>query len=87
MPRWARQRDLNELEIFNALLDAHRNPVRGTDIDIFADHVDGFGVLIEVKSRLGRMRPIQEALQRIFKDRYHVVRTREQALEACGVKP
>jgi hypothetical protein len=85
MPRWAMNRDLNDLTIFNALMDAHCNPIRGRDADIFCRHRDGYGVLIEVKGKYGTLRPIQEKLQELFQDRYKVVRNVTEALQACGI--
>lgn len=82
--RWAKKRDTNDCEIFTALATAGCNPVRCTDFDIGAEHVDGYGVLLEVKYRNGKLRDLQIKLQAIFKDRYRVVRTVEQALAACG---
>lgn len=84
--RWAAKRDLNEMQIFNALIDAHCGPVRGRDSDVYATHRSGHGVMLEIKSKYGTLRPIQVELQAIFRDRYRVVRTVDEALEACGVK-
>lgn len=84
MPRWANRRDANEPLIFSALQLAGCDPIRGRDVDIYATHVDGHGVLLEIKVAKGKLRPIQLELQRIFKDRYHVARTVEAALAACG---
>ena len=84
MRRHAMRRDANEPDIFQALQVAGCNPVRLIDIDIAAEHVDGYGVMIEVKVAKGRVRPIQEKLKAIFKDRYHICRTPEAALAACG---
>lgn len=83
--RHAKKRDANDMEIFRALQVAGRDPVRCTDFDIGAAHVDGYGVMIEVKSDKGKLRPIQVRLQEIFKDRYRVARSAESALAACGV--
>lgn len=85
MPRWANRRDANDLEIFRALQVAGRDPIRGRDSDIYARHIQGYGLLIECKTRLGKLRPIQVELQAMFGDRYHVVRSAEEALKACGV--
>jgi hypothetical protein len=82
--RWARKRDANECPIFDALKVAGCNPVRCTDFDIGAEHVDGYGVMIEVKVAKGRLRPLQVRLKEIFKDRYVIARTPEAALAACG---
>lgn len=82
--RYARKRDANECPIFQALQIAGCNPIRCTDFDIGAEHVDGYGLMIEVKVAKGRMRPIQERLKAIFKDRYIVARSVEAALAACG---
>jgi hypothetical protein len=85
MPRWANKRDFADMSIFNALLDAHRKPIRGRDADIFCQHVEGHGLLLEVKSAHGAMRPIQIELQALFGDRYKVVRNVTEALQACGI--
>lgn len=85
MPRWAMKRDSNEATIFAALQIAGCEPRRFTDFDIGARHCDGFGVLLEVKEAKGKLREKQEWLQAMFRDRYKVVRTPEQALAACGV--
>jgi hypothetical protein len=82
--RYAKRRDTNDLEIFRALEVAGCNPVRCTDFDIGAQHVDGYGLMLEVKHGKGRMRELQKKLQAIFKDRYRVVRSPEQALSECG---
>jgi hypothetical protein len=82
--RYAKKRDHNDMEIFRALEVAGANPVRCTDFDIGAEHALGWGVMLEVKTAKGQLRALQETLQRIFKDRYHVVRSAEQALAACG---
>jgi hypothetical protein len=87
MPRWRCQRDKNELGIFNALLGAHRKPFRGRDTDIYALHVAGYGVMLEVKTKDGTLRPIQEKLRDTFPGRYFVVRDVEDALVATGVMP
>lgn len=73
------------MPIFKALQAAGREPIRLRDIDIIATHVDGRGVMLEVKTRKGSMQDIQKELLRLFPDRYHVVRTPEAALAACGV--
>lgn len=83
--RFNKKRDKQDLEIFRALQAAGRDPVRCTDFDIGAAHVDGYGVMIEVKSDKGKLRPIQVRLQEIFKDRYRVARSAEAALIACGL--
>ena len=85
MPRFACRRDANEMPIFKALQVAGREPIRLRDIDIVATHIDGSGVLLEVKVAKGKLRDIQKVLARLFPDRYHVVRTVEAALAACGV--
>jgi len=85
MPRFACQRDANEMPIFKALQAAGREPIRLRDIDIVAVHVDGHGVLLEVKVRKGKLQEIQKTLQRLFPGRYFVVRSVEAALSACGV--
>jgi len=85
MPRFACQRDANEMPIFKALQVAGRDPIRLRDIDILATHVDGHGVLLEVKVRKGKLQEIQKTLQRLFPGRYFIVRTVEAALNACGV--
>lgn len=86
MPRWANKRDGNEISVFNALKVAGRNPVRGRDADIYCSHVDGFGLLLEVKrDSKAKLRPIQEVLQRLFRERYVRVESVDQALVACGV--
>lgn len=83
--RFAKKRDTNDAEIFEALQLAGRNPVRCTDFDIGAEHIDGYGLMLEVKHGKGHMRDLQVRLQGIFKDRYRVVRSPEQALCECGV--
>jgi hypothetical protein len=82
--RFAKKRDQNDSEIFDALRIAGCDPVRCTDFDIGAAHADGYGVMIEVKTAKGRLRPIQERLKDIFKDRYRVARSVEEALIAVG---
>ena len=82
--RYAMKRDLTEASIFEALKVAGCCPKRFTDFDIGAVHVDGFGVMLEAKTANGKLREKQIWLQLAFKDRYHVVRTPEQALAACG---
>lgn len=83
--RFALKRDQNDAEIFRALYDAYCHPIRGRDCDIYARHVDGYGVLLEVKVEKGRLRKIQRELQALFKDRYYVVRSVPEALAACGI--
>lgn len=85
--RHNKKRDFNDLEIYRALDDAYCAPVRGNDCDIYARHRDGYGMLLEVKSAKGRLRPIQTALQLLFGERYAVVRDVNQALTACGITP
>lgn len=85
MPRWRNARDKNDLEIFKALKAAHRNPIHGRDADIYAEHIQGHGVMLEVKTKAGTMRPIQVKLAGLFKDRYYVVRSVQDALVACGI--
>jgi hypothetical protein len=85
--RFACKRDQNEFEIFAALKAAHCQPVRGTDCDLYAiSRTDMRGVLLEVKTEKGRLRPIQKQLQAIFGERYKVVRSVPEALAACGVQ-
>jgi hypothetical protein len=84
--RHNKKRDANDLEIFKALKAAHCKPVRGTDCDIYAiSRTDLKGVLIEVKTEKGRLRPLQVELAALFQERYHVVRSVNEALRACGV--
>jgi hypothetical protein len=83
-PRWAQCRDENEAEIFLALRVAGCDPKRFTDFDIGAVHSGGWAVMLEVKVAKGKLRDKQIWLAERFKDRYHVVRTPEQALVACG---
>lgn len=73
------------MPIFKALQVAGREPVRLRDVDILATHVDGWGVLLEVKVRKGKLQDIQKTWQRLFPGRYFVVRSVESALAACGV--
>jgi hypothetical protein len=87
MPRWAKARDKNDLEIYRALDEAYCAPIRGNDCDIYARHRNGHGMLLEVKTTKGRMRPIQRELAMLFGDRYVVVRDVESALIACGISP
>ena len=61
--RYARRRDDNEMDMFTALKVAGCNPVRCTDFDIGAEHVDGYGLMIEVKMPKGRLQPLQEKLR------------------------
>jgi hypothetical protein len=84
MPRFACRRDENEAEIFLALCVAGCDPKRFTDFDIGAVHSGGWAVMLEVKVAKGKLRDKQIWLAERFKDRYHVVRTPEQALVACG---
>jgi hypothetical protein len=84
--RFKRRRDANEPEIFKALEWAGCDPMRLTDVDIAARHADGYGVLIEVKTAKGAIRDIQVRLQNLFMDRYHICRTPEAALAACGIQ-
>lgn len=86
MPRWANKRDVNDLDVFRALQTAGRNPLRGRDFDIAAEHVGGWGVMLEVKrDSKAKLRPIQKSLQRLFRERYIRVNSVEQALIACGI--
>lgn len=82
------QRDHNDREIFLALKAAGCDPRRGTEVDIFAKHVDGHGVMIEVKNPLARpmLRPIQIWLRDTFGPQglYHIVYSFEEALKVCG---
>lgn len=83
--RYALKRDENDASIFQALKAHGRNPVRFFDFDIGAHHVDGSGVMLELKTAKGRLREKQVALQLLFGDRYRVVRSVQDALAACGV--
>jgi hypothetical protein len=78
------KRDANDMEIFRALQLAGCEPERGRDADIYAKHFDGRGMILEVKVKKGRLRPLQIRLQALFGDRYHVVRSVTDALIACG---
>jgi hypothetical protein len=85
--RFNKKRDANDKSIFDALKAAHCNPVRGNDSDIYCiSRTDLKGLLIEVKTEKGRLRPIQKQLQAIFGERYRVVRSVAEALEACGIR-
>jgi hypothetical protein len=84
MPRWRNQHDANHMEVFNALKVAGCEPVHGRDSDIYARHSLGYGMLIEVKTPKGKLRPLQEKLRDLFQDRYVVARSPEDALRACG---
>jgi hypothetical protein len=84
VPRWRNQRDANHLEVYRALQVAGCNPVHGRDADIYASHIDGYGMLVEVKTKKGRLEPLQEKLAEIFGNRYAVVRSAEEALRALG---
>lgn len=87
MPRLYRnKRDENEAAIFDALQYAGCSPIRGQDVDIYAKHRDGLGVMLEVKAHKGRLRPLQTTLAYLFPDSYYVVRTSYEALRACGVQ-
>jgi hypothetical protein len=84
--RFNKQRDANELEIFRALEAAHCSPLRGQDVDVYAiSRADMRGVMLEIKTKSGTLRPIQKSLQELFGPRYHIVRSVREALEACGV--
>lgn len=83
--RYAKARDANDLEIYRALDQAYCAPIRGNDCDIYARHRDGYGMLLEVKTAKGKLRPIQRDLQQLFGNRYAVVRDVESALSACGI--
>jgi hypothetical protein len=85
--RHNKKRDANDLEIFRALQDAFCDPVRGNDCDIYCkSRADMKGLMLEVKSKSGTLRPIQKSLQELFQDRYRVVRSVSEALAACGVQ-
>jgi hypothetical protein len=84
VPRFALRRDSNEAAIYAALQVAGCEPKRFFDFDIGARHASGFGVMLEIKVAKGKLREKQEWLRDMFKDRYHVVRTPQQALVACG---
>lgn len=86
--RFNLKRDLNDAEIYDALMEAYCHPIRGRDADLYARHVDGYGLLLEVKDpkRRNNLRPIQKALKELFRERYHVVCSSEEALKACGVR-
>lgn len=89
MPRWANQRDQNDLAIFRALKAAGCKPIRGRDADIFCiSRTDMQGMLLEVKvpKKRNQLRPIQKELRDIFQSRYRVVTSVDEALEAVGVK-
>lgn len=79
-------RDANEKEIFDALKVAGCDPVRFSDFDIGAEHINGTGHMIEVKipGRENELQPKQVKLRRIFKERFHVVTTAEAALTILG---
>jgi hypothetical protein len=83
--RFACKRDANEADIFDALRIAGCEPKRFTDFDIGARHVDGHGLMLEVKIAKGKLREKQVWLSLMFQDRYRVVRSPEQALAACGI--
>jgi hypothetical protein len=86
MPRFKKCRDSNELLIFRALQDAHCSPLRGQDVDVYAiSRADMRGVMLEIKTKSGTLRPIQKSLQELFGDRYVICRSVEDALRACGV--
>lgn len=82
--RFARKRDENEMSIFDALRVAGCDPWRFDDFDIAARHIDGYGVMIEVKVAKGKLRERQVRLANLFGDRYRIARTPEQGLIACG---
>ena len=84
--RYALKRDGNDATIFATLALAGRNPVRFFDFDIGAEHVDGHGLMLELKVAKGKLRAKQVALQLLFKDRYIVCRSVEDALKACGIQ-
>ena len=86
MPRWANRTDANHVEIMNALRQANRCPIQGRDSDCYARHVDGHGMLLEFKTKHGKLRPIQHELRALFLERYAVVRSVSEALAACGIK-
>lgn len=84
--RFAKKRDANEPLIFTALQLAGCNPERFDDFDIAARHVDGHGMMLEIKVAKGKLRERQERLQALFGDKYKIARSPEQALAACGIQ-
>jgi hypothetical protein len=84
--RHNKKRDFGDKAIYDALKAAHCDPVRGNDCDIYCkSRADMKGLMLEVKSKTGTLRPIQKSLQALFQDRYRVVRSVSEALAACGV--
>jgi hypothetical protein len=82
--RWAARRDENEANIFLALRIAGCEPKRFFDFDIAARHALGHGVMLEIKVAKGKLRDKQVWLADVFKDRYFICRSPEDALRACG---
>lgn len=80
------KRDANDKEVFDALAAAGCDPERFTDFDIAAKHIDGHGLMIEVKvpGQERALKPLQRRLRDIFGDRYIVASSAEAALRALG---
>jgi len=85
--RYARQRDLNEPEIVQALEAAGFDVLRGTDVDLIVGRA-GASFLIEVKrpgkATESRLRPIQRRLRASWRGHYAIVTTAQEALQAVG---
>jgi hypothetical protein len=85
-PCFDARRDFNERPIFDMLRKIGADPRRGTEVDIYAVHAEGFGVMLEVKApgKHKNLRPIQKWLQAAFADRYVVVTNLWEAAAAVG---
>jgi len=88
--RYARQRDLNEPQIVEALEAAGCDVLRAQDVDLVVGRA-GRTYLLEVKrpkrATESRLRPIQRRLRQSWRGQYAIVTTAAEALAAVELLP
>lgn len=84
---YKQRRDDNDLGIFNTLKELGCDPRRGTEIDIYALHIDGTFRMLEIKNP--HARPTVRPIQKWFRDHsapgmYAICYSFDDCLKALG---
>lgn len=83
--RYANRKDSNEDEIVAALKAIGCTVMYGKQVDLIVGYDYGErgkrNYLMEIKTAKGKLKPSQEALLRVWKGQYSIVRTVQEAID------